>query len=333
MYPKGLKYFCGDELFSLKKGNKMKSIRKIKQQIRDYIAITIGAFIMSVGIGVFLVDAKVVPGGVSGMAMTVHYLTNYRMPVGMMMWVLNIPLFIWGLKELGTRFGVRTFIGFTLNSFFIDLIRGNVPGLRNIALHKLPAIQNLFKDDFILAVLFGAVLLGIGLGIIFKFRGTTAGSDIIAAIMQKRYGWKPGQAIMAIDFLVISFAGIVLQLKGLTDVKPALTLTLYAFILLFISSRLIDVIIEGFDYAKAAIIISTKSTEIGKAIMDEMSRGATSLKGRGLYKNIDREIIYTVITRKETTLLTDIVKEIDPKAFVIINNVHEVLGEGFRRRV
>jgi len=128
-----------------------------------------------------------------------------------------------------------------------------------------------------------------------------------------------------IDFMVISFAGIVLQTKGLAVVKPALTLTLYAFILLFISSRLIDVIIEGFDYAKAAIIISNKSNEIGEAIMDEMSRGATALKGRGLYKNIDREIIYTVITRKETTLLTDIVKEIDPKAFVIINNVHEVL--------
>jgi len=311
----------------------MKISKKNKHQIRDYIAITLGAFIMSFGIGVFLIDAKVVPGGVSGLAMTVHYITDYRVPVGLMMWVFNLPLFIWGLRELGSRFGVRTFIGFTLNSFFIDLLRGNIPGFGFIALQKLDAIQNLYKNDFILAVLFGAVLLGIGLGIIFKFRGTTAGSDIAAAIMQKRLGWKPGQAIMLIDFIVISLAGVVLQAKGLAMVKPALTLTLYAFILLFISSRLIDAIIEGFDYAKAAIIISPKSQKIGEAIMDEMSRGATSLKGRGLYKNVDREIIYTVITRKETTLLTDIVKEIDPQAFVIINNVHEVLGEGFRRRV
>ncbi len=311
----------------------MKISKKTKHQIRDYFAITIGTFIMSFGIGVFLVDAKVVPGGVSGLAMTVHYMTDYRIPVGLMMWVFNIPLFIWGLKELGSRFGVRTFIGFTLNSFFIDLLRGNIPGFRFIALQKLEAVQDLYKNDFILAVLFGAVLLGIGLGIIFKFRGTTAGSDIVAAIMQKRLGWKPGQAIMLIDFLVISFAGLVLQAKGLATVKPALTLTLFAFILLFISSRLIDAIIEGFDYAKAATIISPKSKEIGEAIMDEMSRGATSLKGRGLYKNEDREILYTVITRKETTLLTDIVKDIDPQAFVIINNVHEVLGEGFRRRV
>jgi len=128
-------------------------------------------------------------------------------------------------------------------------------------------------------------------------------------------------------------AGVVLQAKGLAVVKPALTLTLYAFILLFISSRLIDVIIEGFDYANAAIIISPKSKEIGEAIMDEMSRGATCLKVRGLYKNEDREVLFTVITRKETTLLTDIVKEIDMQAFVIINNVHEVLGERFRRRM
>lgn len=311
----------------------MKISNKVKRQIRDYTAITIGAFIMSVGIGAFLVDAKVVPGGVSGLAMAVHYLSDYRIPVGLSMWIFNIPLFLWGLKELGSRFGVRTFIGFTLNSFFIDLIRGNIPGLRFIAFQKSAAIQDLYQHDFILAVLFGAILLGIGLGIIFKFRGTTAGSDIVAAVMQKKLGWKPGQAIMVIDFLVISAAGIVLQVKGLAVIKPALTLTLYAFVLLFISSRLIDVIIEGMDYAKTAIIISRKYNEIGDAIMDELSRGATSLKGRGLYTNTEREVLFTVITRKEITLLTDVVKEIDPHAFVIINNVHEVLGEGFRRRV
>ncbi len=189
------------------------------------------------------------------------------------------------------------------------------------------------QHDFILAVLFGAILLGIGLGIIFKFCGTTAGSDIVVAVMQKKLGWKPGQAIMVIDFLVISAAGIVLQVKGLAVIKPALTLTLYAFILLFISSRLIDVIIEGMDYAKAAIIISRKYNEIADAIMDELSRGATSLKGRGLYTNTEREVLFTVITRKEITLLTDVFKEIAPQAFVIINNVHDVLGEGFRSRV
>jgi uncharacterized membrane-anchored protein YitT (DUF2179 family) len=288
---------------------------------------------MALGIGAFLVDAKVVPGGVSGIAMTIHYMSGNQIPVGLLIWIINIPLYIWGIRELGGRFGLRTFVGFTLNSFFIDLIRGNIPGFRFIRLHESAAIQNMFQDDFILAVLFGAILLGVGLGIIFKFRGTTAGSDIVAAIMQKNHGWKPGQAIMFIDFFVISIAGIVIHLKGIDTMKPALTLSLYAFILLFISSRIIDVIIEGFDYAKSAIIISPKYKEISEVIMEELSRGATMLKGRGLYTDSDREVLFTIITRKETTLLTDIIKEIDPQAFVIINNVHEVLGEGFRRRV
>jgi len=311
----------------------MKISRKTKHQIRDYIAITFGAFVMAVGIGAFLVDAKVVPGGVTGVAMTVHYLSNNQIPVGLLIWIFNIPLYFWGLKELGSWFGMRTFIGFTLNSIFIDLIRGNIPGFRFIQLQNSLTIQDMLQHDFILAVLCGAILLGLGLGVIFKFRGTTAGSDIVAAIMQKKFGWKPGQAIMFIDFFVITIAGIVIHAKGISTFKPALSLTLYAFVLLFISSRLIDVIIEGFDYAKAAIIISPKCKKIAEAIMDELSRGATALHGRGLYTNIERDIIFTVITRKEITLLTDIIKEIDPHAFVIINNVHEVLGEGFRRRV
>ncbi|MFZ5517122.1 MAG: YitT family protein [Candidatus Zhuqueibacterota bacterium] len=311
----------------------MKLSRNIRHQIRDYTAITIGAFIMSVGVGAFLVDAKVVPGGVSGLAMTVHYLTDYKFSVGLLMWLFNIPLFIWGLKELGSRFGLRTFVGFTLNSLFIDLIRGNIPGFRFIRLQDSAAIRDMYQNDFILAILFGAALLGIGLGIIFKFRGTTAGSDIVAAVMQKRFGWKPGQAMMLIDFFVITAAGFVIQYKHLSEFKPALSLTLYAFILLFISARIIDVIIDGMDYARAAIIISPKYEEIAEAIMDDLSRGATALRGYGLYTQVERQVIFTVITRKETTQLTDIVKEIDPDAFVIINNVHEVLGAGFRRRM
>lgn len=317
----------------MKGEDKVTISRSVKYNIRDYSAITIGAFIMSVGIGAFLVDAKVVPGGVSGLAMTIHYLTDYKIPVGLLMWVFNIPLYIWGLKVLGKRFGVRTFVGFTLNSFFIDFIRGNIPGFRNIRFQDSAAIQNMIQNDFIMSVFCGAILLGVGMGIIFKFRGSTAGSDIVAAIMQKKMGWKPGQAIMFIDFFVIAAAGIVIQTKEIAVFKPALTLTLYAFVLLFISSRIIDVIIEGVDYAKTAIIISPKYKEISESIIDNLSRGATSLYGRGLYTNVEREIIFAVITRRETTLLTDLIKEIDPHAFVIINNVHEVLGEGFRRRV
>ncbi len=301
--------------------------------IKDYFFITIGGILMALGIGVFLVDAKVVPGGVSGLAMAVHYLSGGAVPVGSLIWVLNIPLYIWGVKELGKQFGARTFYGFTISSLLIDLFRGEFPGIPYVGLNKSASIVHLLHHDFFFLVLLGAFFLGIGLGIIFKFKGSTGGSDIVAAILQKRYGMKPGMAIMTIDFFVISFAGIVIQVKHLSDSIPAMALTLYAFFLLFVSSRLIDVVLDGFDYARSAIIISDFSDEIAKAIMDRLSRGATALKGRGLYKNIDREIIMTVVSRKEITLLTELIEDIDPTAFVIITPVHEVLGEGFRRRI
>jgi len=304
-----------------------------KYPILEYILITIGSAAMAMGIGVFLVDARVVPGGVSGLSMAVHYLSNNTIPVGLMIWVFNLPLYLWGLKELGKQFGIRTFYGFTLSSFFIDFFRGDIPGFSYIRLHESQTVLDLYKNDFLFLILIGAVLLGIGLGIIFKFRGTTGGSDIVAAIMQKRFGVKPGQAIMFIDLFVIALAGLVINLKDLSPDRPALSLTLYALFLLFVSSKLVDMIIDGFDYARAAYIISDKSQEIAEAIMNDLSRGATALKARGLYRNIDREVIFTVITLKDMSKLTDIIREIDPNAFVIVNNVHEVLGEGFRRRI
>ncbi len=299
--------------------------------ILDYSAIAFGAAIMAIGIGVFLVDAKVVPGGVTGLSMSVHYLTG--LPVGLMIWVLNIPLYIWGVKELGKEFGVRTFFGFTLNSFFIDFFRGDVPGLPFIRLQDTPTIKNLQHNDFMFLILIGAALLGLGLGIIFKFRGTTAGSDIVAAIMQKRFGVKPGMAIMFTDFFVILLAGFIIDFKGIAGDRSAVTLTFYALFLLFISSRIVDVIIDGFDYARSVNIISDNNEEIAKAIMDDLSRGATAIKARGLYRNIDREILTTVVTLKELSKLLSIIKKVDPKAFVTVSNVHEVMGEGFRRRI
>ena len=304
-----------------------------KYPIVDYIAITIGAAFMALGIGVFLVDAQVVPGGASGLAMAMHYLSGNTIPIGLMIWVINVPLYLWGLKELGKAFGLRTFYGFTLSSFFIDLFRGDIPGLEFIRLQDTQTIKDLLNNDFLFLILVGAALLGLGLGIIFKFKGTTAGSDIIAAIMQKRYGIKPGQAIMFVDIFVILLAGFIIEVKELAELRPALSLTLYAIFLLFISARIVDVIIDGFDYARAAFIISDKYIEIEAAIENTLSRGATALKSRGLYRNIDREVIITIITLKEVSKLQELIKNIDPDAFVIINNVHEVLGNGFRRRI
>ena len=300
---------------------------------KDYLFIVIGAFIMALGIAVFLVDAKVVPGGVSGLSMALHYLSGNKLPVGLMMWIFNIPLYIWGVKELGRQFGTRTLLGFTANSFFIDLLRGAVPGFRFIKLHEHPSVVALQQNDFFLAVLVGGVLLGVGLGIIFKFKGSTAGSDVLAAVGQKRWGVKPGHVFMTVDCVVILLAGVVIQAKGLAFGRPVLALTLYALVLLFVSSRIVDVILDGFDYARSAYVISSKTDEIAQVIMKDLSRGATAFEARGLYKNQKREVLYTVLSRKEIGQFIEDVKAIDPKAFVIINNVHEVLGEGFRPRI
>ena len=301
--------------------------------VRDYIGITIGAAIMALGIAVFLMDAYVVPGGVSGLSMTLSYLTYGKIPIGVTMWVLNLPLFFWGIKELGKSFGARTFYGFTLNSVFVDLFRGDIPYLNFIKLNQSQTIIDLRENDFFFLILVGATLLGIGLGLVFKCKGTTAGSDIIASILHKRFGIKPGQAIMMIDFFIIASAGIVIYLKDLSPGRPAFSLTLFALFLLFVSSKIVDIVLDGFDYARVAYIISTKTDEISEAILKDLSRGATALKARGLYKNEDREVLMTVVPLKELVILQDMIKQIDKDAFIIIGNVHEVLGEGFRRRI
>lgn len=309
----------------------MRFITKISlQTIIEYLAITIGAFIMAIGIGVFLVDAKVVPGGVSGLSMAIYYILGERIPVGIIMWVLNVPLFIWGLKELGKSFGIRTFWGFTFNSIFIDLLRGEF--IKSLQWNKAEFVIYLMRTDFFFFILLGALLLGIGLGIIFKFKGTTAGSDIIAAIAQKKWHIKPGITIMVTDFFVISIAGIVIHYKQLSYDKPALVLVLYAFLLLFVSSWLIDMVISGFDYAKAAIIVSDKHEKVADKILYELYRGATAIYSKGLYSGQEREIILTVVSRREIHRLKDMVKEVDPDAFVVIYNVYEVIGKGFIER-
>jgi uncharacterized membrane-anchored protein YitT (DUF2179 family) len=301
-----------------------------RRTIVEYLFITVGAFIMSIGVGVFLVDAKVVPGGVTGLSMAVHYLTGNAIPVGILMWILNIPLFIWGIIELGKSFGFRTFWGFTLNAFFIDLLRGDIVG--SIRLQDSATVRFMLEKDFFFLVLIGAVFLGVGLGIIFKFKGTTAGSDIVAAIARKRWKFKPGMTIIITDFFVICLAGLAIHIKGLSPGTPVVVLMLYSFLLLLISSQLIDVIIFGFDYAKSAFIISDRYEEIAREITRGLGRGATAFHGRGLYRGTERDIIFTVVSRREIFRLVERVREIDPDAFMIINRVHEVLGEGFMPR-
>ncbi len=302
----------------------------VRRTFVEYFFITAGAIIMSLGIGVFLVDAKVVPGGVTGLSMAVHYMTGNTIPVGILMWVMNIPLFIWGVAELGKAFGFRTFWGLTVNAFFVDFFRGEF--VKSVRLQDSEAVRYLLENDFFFLVLIGAVFIGVGLGIIFKFKGTTAGSDIVAAIARKRWKFKPGMTIIFTDFFVICFAGFAIHINGLSPETPVIVLMLYSFLLLLVSAPLIDMIIFGFDYAKSAYIISDKHDEIAKEITIGLGRGATAFHGKGLYRGVERDIIFTVVSRREIFRLVERVRKIDPDAFMIISRVHEVLGEGFMPR-
>ncbi|MBQ6268860.1 MAG: YitT family protein [Bacteroidetes bacterium] len=309
----------------------MQNIKFSKETLRDYIFIAIGAAIMSLSIAM-LVDVFVVPGGAAGLSMAIYYLTDGFFSIGVLKWMINVPLFIWGYKVLGNTFGLRTFYGFSLCSFFIDFFRGEIPGFHFIKVQESAFIKDMVQNDFLFLIIFAAILMGVGLGIIFKYKGTTGGSDIGAAIMQKKLGIMPGRSIMIIDFFVIALAAVIISVKGMPLEKPILSLVLYALLLLFASSWILDLILDGFDYARMVLIISDKSDEVAEAIMHKLTRGATALKSRGIYRNIDREIIMTVVTIKEVPKINTLIKEIDPNAFIVINPIYEINGTGFKRR-
>ena len=313
----------------------------LSQKLRvifEYSMITIGSLISAIGLGLFLVEANVVPGGVTGISMAINFVWD-GISVGTLILLLNIPLFIWGVKELGNAFGIRTLYGFVTNSLFIDMFRGELFKFikadwwtfHGWALQETDTIQYMMKNDFFFFMLVGTFLVGIGLGLIFKFKGTTAGTEIVCAIFKKKFGIKPGVSMLAVDFVVISIATVILYLNPQSDI-PVLVLALYALASLYGQSFFLDRVIYGFDYAKNMMIMSSKNEEISKYIMEKLDRGVTAFYARGLYTNKDREVLMTIVSPNDARDLMPKIKKLDPNAFVILSNVHEVIGEGFRSR-
>ena len=274
----------------------------------EYLLILIGAALMGLSIVLFLSPNKIAAGGVSGLSVVINHLFNF--PIGLVMLVFNIPLFIIGLKVLGKRFGIRTLFGMIAFSLFTDFF--------NNVLH-LPAVT----ENPLLASLYGGLLLGIGLGIVFKANGSTGGSDIVAQIFSQKRIMTAGNTFILIDFIVISLAGFCF--KGVEY-------ALWGFIALYVSSKIVDVIIAGLGYAKASLIISDKSEEIKDIIFEKMNRGVTFLKSESAYSHKSRDVILCIVSRREVAKLSEIVKATDPDAFVIIQEVHQVLGKGFKPR-
>ncbi len=273
-----------------------------KQLIVDYLGITLGSALTALGLTIFLIPNKIAAGGISGFATILYHL--FDLPVGMMFLILNTPLFIAGVKILGLSFGTRTIYGMVSLAIFIDLFQPIVP---------------VVTYDLLLAAIYGGVLGGLGLGLVFLSKGTTGGTDMIARLVNHFTGFSIGQGLLLADGLVVLLAGIFFNPE----------VALYATLTIFINSKTIDLVQEGIDFKKAAFIISQKSEEIKKGIISDLDRGVTVLKGYGGYTGEDKEVLFCIITRSEISRLKRLVYFVDRKAFITITNVHEVLGEGF----
>jgi uncharacterized membrane-anchored protein YitT (DUF2179 family) len=278
-----------------------------KKWFLSYSLIIIGSFILATGFVLFITPYRIVPGGVYGISIVLHYL--FGTPVGTMALVFDIPLTLIGIRILGPRFGFKTVLGFSLTAVFTD------------TLTFFWGYEPLVKGDPLLSAVFGGVLLGLGIGLIFKSKATSGGSDIVAMIINKYTNIPLGQLMIYVDSVIVLFGLVVFR-----DWK----IPLYSWIVIFITGKVIDIVMEGVSYDKSLFIISDKHEEIRDKIINNLNRGGTYLEGKGMYNNADRKIIFTVVSRRELALLEEYIHQIDPKAFLTVLNATEILGEGFR---
>ncbi len=286
-----------------------------KEWFRVWSLITIGAFILASGFVFFIDPHRIAPGGVYGIGIIVHYLTKGMFswapegfPIGTVGLILNIPLTIIGIKLLGPRFGVKTVIGFILTSVFID------------AQHYLFGYDPLV-DDALLSSVFGGVLVGFGLGLIFKSKATSGGPDIIAMIIAKYTRLPLGQLMIYVDSAIVLIA-----LAAFQDWK----IPLYSWIVIYITGKVIDMTIQGASYDKTLFIISDKYEEIREKLIVDLDRGGTLINAVGMYKGQEKKIIFTNVNRREVYMLRDFIEQIDPRAFITVIDANEILGNGFK---
>lgn len=281
--------------------NAVKKNPAAAERFFSYIQILIGSLIGGVAYPMFLTPNRIAPGGITGIATILNFLLKW--PVGTVSLVLNIPLFLIGYKTMGRIFAFRSLVATILFSVFIDVL----------------PLQPVINDPM-LGALYGGVLLGVGLGLIMRGGATTGGSDMIARMVHKRFSFiSTGAFLFAIDFAVVLAAS---ALIGISE-------ALYALISIFLSAKVMDVVIIGFSSNKACFVISSRWQEISARIMKDMDRGVTQLTARGGYTGEERPTLLCVISRSEITAFKRILREEDENAFVIIVEAHEAIGDGF----
>ncbi|HEY4532981.1 MAG TPA: YitT family protein [Fusobacterium sp.] len=271
--------------------------------IRDYCYISFACVLMGFAINYFYISNKLAEGGVAGIALILHYLSDIS--ASYLYLAINLPLLIISWKFLGRDFSLKTIYGTFVLSFFINFfsyLRTPIP-------------------DFLLASLFGGALVGISLGIIFISGGSSGGTDIIAKLIHRYFGVPIGKTLLILDFIILSFVAFLF----------GKLIFMYTLIAVTVSSKMIDFIQEGIDEAKGIFIITSKPKEIKTAIVEQIGRGVTFLHGEGGFSGENLKILYCVVGKYQLLSLKKIVKDLDSHAFITVTNVHEVLGNGFKK--
>ncbi|QQY79984.1 uncharacterized membrane-anchored protein YitT (DUF2179 family) [Keratinibaculum paraultunense] len=286
-----------------KTNRKRNSIDK-KEIVKKLFFIVLGNSLCSIAFNLFFIPSKLLSGGVGGLGILTQYLTG--IPSGIVVFILNVPIFIIGAKMLDREFAMYGFISMFIFSSLLTLTRN---------------IGNYFViDDILLSAVFGGVFNGVGMGLMFRNRTCQGGFDIIAVILKDRYNINVGSALMACNTIIVSLSSL------LFGYKPAM----YTLISMYIGYKILDKVQTGFNVKKKIVIVSDKAEELAKAIIHKLNRGVTFLDGIGGYTKENKKVIYCIVTSRETAKLKSIMDEIDPMAFFTVSDVVEVRGSGFK---
>lgn len=272
--------------------------------LRRVLFITLGAVLVSVALEIFLVPNHIIDGGIVGISIMASHLSS--LPLGLFLFLLNLPFLFLGYKQIGKTFALSTLYGVSVMS------------VGTFLLHPVPPLT---VEPF-LASIFGGVILGIGVGMVIRFGGSLDGTEIIAILFNKRLPFSVGETVMFFNLFILGSAGFVFGWDR----------AMYSLIAYYIAFKMIDITIEGFDESKAVWIISDEAKEIGEAIMSRLGRGVTYLHGEGGFTGGSKRVIFCVITRLEEAKMKSIVHELDPVAFLAVGNIHDVKGGRFKKR-
>ncbi len=276
----------------------------IKKQIKEYVFLFIGTILAAAALKFILIPNEIIDGGVVGISIIVSHIT--KIPVGVYIFLLNIPFLFFGYKQIGKKFVIKSLFAITSLSLWTSVFEGKF----------------LFTENVMLASIFGGILLGIGVGTVIRFGGSLDGTEMVAIVLDRKTEFSVGQIVMFFNLFILSSAGFVFGTDG----------AMYSLITYFVAYKFMDMMVEGMDKEKSVLVITDKGEEIADAITSRLGRGVTFLEGKGGYSRNEKQVLYSVITRLEIAKLKDIIKVVDENAFVAVSDVSDVMGGKNRKK-